>query len=309
MPQRHIVDKDAHQWSRFDLFWTMIVDHEGWSVPRQRYLERHTCLEVVRSVRTLRTVPYCSIDTCVTMAMLRPVHSQLLVFHSLLSYLLHQAPWMVFSHHAPALVFNSNDLPPCCVCSAVSSTADCVETPAEAAGGAGCEGDGAGAAWDGVSEGAVLPRRCGWRSRAGLPPEFRCSSASPPKPAQGQEAAEGGGQGQHPNVSEHQGLAPDRTGGRGLQAVHYRQAGGGRPGPSRPSVRLPEDLRVRGLRDSHRVPEFSGILDVGGCSWTACLKSQALFSETDTVVRDRSGGHYLLRWCSARPSRWCQFEA
>lgn len=97
-----------------------------------------------------------------------------------------------------ALVFNCNDLLLRCVCSAVYSNADGEETQAEAAGGTGGGGEGARAARDGVPEGALLRRSRGCRSRPGFLPAGR--PAAPPPQEEGEEAAEGGCQGQHTNV-------------------------------------------------------------------------------------------------------------
>lgn len=130
-------------------------------------------------------------------------------------------------------MFNYNDLLLCCVCSAVNSNADGEETQAETAGGAGGGGEGAGAAGDGVSEGVVLRRTGGRRYRLGLLPA-RCSTAPPPPQEEGEEAAEGGRQGQHTHVSPR--VAPHWARGRGLQAVHSGQAGRGRSGSLRSPI-------------------------------------------------------------------------
>ena len=169
---------------------------------------------------------------------------------------------MLFSHRAHALVFNYNDPPLGCVCSAVNSNADGEETQAEAAGGAGCGGEGAGAAGDGVSEGAVLRRTRGGRRRGPRLLPARRSPAPPPPQEEGAAAAAGGRQGQHPDVPE--GVAPHRAGGRGLQAVYHGQDDGGRSGSSRPPVRLPQGLRPRGVGVPRRLPELPELPELPG---------------------------------------------
>lgn len=139
---------------------------------------------------------------------------------------LHQAPYAAFPHRA--LMFSCNDLPLCRVCSAVSSNAAAEETQAQAARGAGCEG--AGAARHRLTKSSPLRRSRGQKGEL-LP--ARRTTATPPQEA-GQEAAEGGGQGQHSHVTRR--VALHRAGGRGLPAVHSGPAGRSGPGSLRSPV-------------------------------------------------------------------------
>lgn len=133
--------------------------------------------------------------------------------------MLRQALCVAFSHHA--LMFNYNDLPLCCVCSAVSSNAAVEETQAQAAGGAGCGLEGAGAARHRFTKSSPLWRN--WREKGELLPARH--PTAPPTEEAGEEAAEGGGQGQHTDVT---GRVPLHwAGGRGLPAVYSGQAGRG----------------------------------------------------------------------------------
>jgi len=158
-------------------------------------------------------------------------------------------------------VFDGNDLPLCRVCSAVASHAGGEEAQAEAAGGIAGGGEGSGAAGDGVAEGAVLRRGGGRRAagRPGLPPPRR--PVAPPPEEAGAEAAPGGRQGEHTHVPQR--IPPHRAGRRRLPAVHPGPAGRGGSGRSRSSVRLPEDVRLRGGGVPHGVPELTGVLRFG----------------------------------------------